>query len=265
MSTSSGPAAPQDGIPAFESLAADPEIALLLDFEPAPRKVERPDGWTHELQRELIARIADTGSPGWACDAMDKNLSGAKHLYRTEGADSFRQAWKGAMALAGARKRAIRAAMVRHPRDVPGTARPLGAKGMQDGPLPGQVMNERGEWEDAESFERRGEEAGQNICRKLLGCRRLYLQEISGNPGKRAAFEILTGLPIDWDKAERGEPQADEPYNRANQRQPDMILAAESGWTFGEAGYGVDKKAELRRAVDEHRAEMGLEPVDWDS
>jgi hypothetical protein len=42
-----------------------------------------------------------------------------------------------------------------------------------------------------------------------------------------------------------------------------MILTAESGWSFGEWGYGEDKKAELQRAIDEHRAEMGLEPVDW--
>jgi hypothetical protein len=42
-----------------------------------------------------------------------------------------------------------------------------------------------------------------------------------------------------------------------------MILTAENGWSFGEWGYGEDKKAELQRAMDEHRAEMGLEPVDW--
>jgi hypothetical protein len=110
-------------IPDFATLAADPEIAPLLEFDPARRKVERPDGWTDDLQRELIARIAHTGSPGKACDAMDKNLSGAKHLYRAEGAGSFRQAWKAAIALAASRKRAERAATTRFMDDVPGVTR----------------------------------------------------------------------------------------------------------------------------------------------
>lgn len=114
-----------------------------------------------------------------------------------------------------------------------------------------------------ESFQRRGEEARDSITQKLLRIRRLYLKEISGSPGKRAAFEILTELPVDWELAGRLEPQPDEPYNTASQRQPDMILTAESGWTFGEHGYGPDRMAEARRAIDEYRAEEGLEPVDW--
>ena len=50
-----------------------------------------------------------------------------------------------------------------------------------------------------------------------------------------------------------------------NQREPDMILTAESGWSFGEIGYGPDKMAELRAAIDQFRAEEGLGPVDWDA
>ena len=46
-------------------------------------------------------------------------------------------------------------------------------------------------------------------------------------------------------------------------READQILTAESGWSWGEIGYGPDKKAELRRAMDHYRAEMGLEPIDW--
>jgi hypothetical protein len=124
-------------------------------------------------------------------------------------------------------------------------------------------MNEHGEWEDETSYLRRGEEAKDSIKEKLLRCRRLYLMEISGSAGKRAAFEILTELPIDWEKAARLEPQPDEPWKSANQRQPDMILTAENGWTFGEFGYGEDKKAELRAELDKYRAEEGLPPVDW--
>jgi hypothetical protein len=45
-------------------------------------------------------------------------------------------------------------------------------------------------------------------------------------------------------------------------RQPDMLLTAENGW-LGDYAHGEDKKAELRRQIDEHRAEEGLPPVDW--
>ena len=265
METSKGQAAPESGaIPTFGDLAADPEIAALLDFDPAPRKVERPNGWTADLQQELIARIVDTGSPGAACDAMDKNLSGAKHLYRTDGADSFRAAWQAAVALAAERKRAVRAAMTRHPVDVPGIERPRKAECEPAAPLPGQVMNEFGEWEDEASYLQRADEAKDRIGDRLIRLRRMFLEEISKSPGKRAAFEILTELPIDWDKAARCEPQADEPWHNANQREPDMILTAESGWSFGDIGYGPDRLAEARARMDEHRAEQGLEPVDWD-
>jgi hypothetical protein len=251
-------------IPDFATLAADPEIAPLLEFEPARRKVERPDGWTEELQRELVARIADTGSPGEACKAMDKNLSGAKHLYRSAGAASFRQAWKAAIALAASRKRAERAAAPKLPFDVPGTvSRRSSLLASTAGPLPGQVMNERGEWEDEGSMRARAEEAKDSVCEKLLRARRLFLAEISGCPGKRAAFEILTELPIDWEKAKRLEPQPDEPWKSTNQRQPDMVLTAGSGWTFGQAGYGQDRMAELRAALNEELVKQGKPPVDW--
>jgi hypothetical protein len=44
-----------------------------------------------------------------------------------------------------------------------------------------------------------------------------------------------------------------------------MILLAESGWSFGEIGYGPDKKAEMRAAIDEWREERGMEPIDWEA
>lgn len=128
---------------------------------------------------------------------MDKNQSGAKHLYRTEGADSFRAAWKAAIALAAERKRAARAAAPPRPVEVPGIERRRKPSSAHDGPLPGQVLNEFGEWEDEASLQQRAEEARDSISNKLLRIRRLYLKEISGSAGKRAAFEILTELPIE--------------------------------------------------------------------
>lgn len=101
--------------------ALHPDIAALLDFEPAPRQIPRPDGWTPPRQRRFIALLAHYGSPRQAAEAMQKNLSGLKHLYRTEGADSFRAAWKAAIELAAAHRRSNQAAAAPPPRDVPGT------------------------------------------------------------------------------------------------------------------------------------------------
>ena len=96
MSTSPAPAA-EAGVPTFAELAADPEIAPLLNFQPVVRKVRRPDGWTPELQRELIARIAATGTVQAAVWQMGKHATGAEALYKTPGASSFRTSWDAAI------------------------------------------------------------------------------------------------------------------------------------------------------------------------
>ena len=274
MNRTRGSAAPASGtatnpeIPTFDELAADPDIAALLDIEPVVRKVKRPDGWTDALQRELIARIAATGTLQQAVWQMGKHATGAEALYKTPHADSFRASWDDAIALGRRRNHLDSAAP--YAGEVPGIQRRRSA--VPSGPLdaagqpqqPGQVLNEHGEWEDDESYRQRAEDAQESIAMKLLRIRRLFLKQISASPGKRAAFEILTELPVDWDLAERCEPQPDEPWNRAAQRQPDMVLTAESGWSFGEIGYGPDRKAEARHAIDAHRASEGLDPVQWD-
>jgi hypothetical protein len=248
----------------FASLAADSDIAALLDFEPVPRKIDVPGGWSADKQREVIARLAVHGSANRACDEMGMHRTGLTKVYKSPRAKSFREAWAAAVELAGKRIEAEARAGFVAPGAIAPTIDGRRKKGAaQAGPLPGQVMNERGEWEDEESFLARGEEAKDNIREKLLRCRRHYLMEISGSAGKRAAFEILTELPIDWDKAARMEPQPDEPWKSPSQRQPDMVLTAESGWMFGSEGYGPDKMAELRAELDKFRAEEGLEPVDW--
>src|SRR3954451_6070981 len=93
---SDSPEPPTDlDIPDFADLAADAEIAPLLNFEPVVRKVKRPDGWTPELQRELIARIAATATLQQAVWQMGKHATGAETLYKTAAADSFRESWDG--------------------------------------------------------------------------------------------------------------------------------------------------------------------------
>jgi hypothetical protein len=217
------------------------------------------------LQRIFIAKLAELGNVNAATEALGKNRYGVEKLYKSAGAEGFRKAWDAAIALYEERE-ANRLMIENAP--FAGVKPPFAnARGKflasTAGPLPGQVMNERGEWEDEASYLRRGEEAKDSIKEKLLRCRRLYLMEISGSAGKRAAFEILTELPIDWDKAARMEPQPDEPWNRANQRQPDMILTAENGWSFGEFGYGPDRKAELMQALNEELVKLGKPPIDW--
>jgi hypothetical protein len=243
----------------------DPVIAKLLDFEPVQRRHKRPDGWTPALQRIYIAKLAELGSVNAATEALGKNRYGVEKLYKSPGAKGFRAAWDAAIALYEERE-ANRLMIENAP--FAGVKPPFAnARGKflaaSAGPLPGQVMNERGEWEDEGSMRARAEEAKDSICEKLLRARRLFLAEISGSAGKRAAFEILTELPIDWDKAKRLEPQPDEPWNRANQRQPDMIMTAENGWSAGEIGYGEDKKKALREAVDKYRAKKGMPEVHW--
>ena len=235
----------------------DPELEALLDFEPVPRQVKVEGGWTPELQREFIARLAEHGSPTRACEELGKNRTGINKLYRSPHGASFRAAWHDAVELAERRKQEQAGLdFVR-----PGARAPMVDLRRKAGPT-GQQINEHGEWEDEDSFARRYEESMANIARKILRARALFLAEISSSPGKRAAFEILTQYPIDWDKAALGQPQADEPYKEPPpMREPHMLLTAENGW-FG-FGYGPDKMAELRRAIDAHRAEEGLDPVDW--
>ncbi len=258
-----------DVIPTFQELLGDPEIAALLDFEPVPRKVVVEGGWDPESQREFIARCATHGSVNRACTEMGKHRTGLTKLQNSPGAKGFREALDGAVALSKRRRAEAAAAMKVAPRTKlptvdlrrkwPADTLPLAPPHQREG-----VVNEYGEWEDDDAFERRHEEAMDRMRGRLLNARRLYLSEICDSPGKRAAFEILTNYEVDWDKARRLQPQDDEPVNRCNQRQTDMILTAESGWSWGEWGFGEDKMSELRRALDEHRAGEGLGPVEWE-
>jgi hypothetical protein len=246
---------------------ADAEIAALLQFKPVPRAFKKEKAWTAPLQRLFIADLARHGSPNKACQALGKYRSGVDKLYKSADGASFRAAWDGAIALAEQRLADqaladnagladLRAPFVDQRR--PAHSQPSAPDQGDEG----QVRNEYDEWEDEGSVQRRFEEARDSITNKLLRARRLYLQEICGSPGKRAAFEMLTLLPIDWDRAERLEPQPDEPYHDGRMRKPDLMLTAENGW-MGEMVHGPDKKAQLRRDMDVYRREQGLPPIDW--
>jgi hypothetical protein len=277
MSDSPNPNDTDNDTADFATLAADPEIAPLLDFEPVPRRIEVEGGWSPSKQREFIARLAVHGSKNKACNEMGMHTTGMTKLQNSPGSKSFRAAWERAVDLARRRRREEAVAesvafgatlpTIDLRRKSP-SPQPSPFKG-EGGGAPGtggegQILNEFGEWEDEESLHRRADEARDGMARKMLQARRLYLQEISHSPGKRAAFEILTELPIDWERAARLAPQPDEPWRYPNQRNADMILTAESGWSLGECGYGPDRMAELRRALNAHRQEQGLDPLDPD-
>jgi hypothetical protein len=236
----------------------------LLEFEPVPRKHDRVDGWNAERQRAFIAALAATGSKRRAAMSIGMAAFGVDQMLKAKGNDSFRLAYDRAMAIAkanGSMKIAngIADAAARQAQLTP----PSRLRGAPLPGLPGQILNERGEWEDKDSLERRAADARDSITRKLLGARRLYLFEIAGCPGKRAAFEILTRLPIDWDRARKLEPQADEPWRKPNLREGDLLLPAENGW-LGDIAHGEDKLAELRAQLDGFLAEKGMAPVSWD-
>lgn len=269
------PITPDDDVPTFEELIADPEIAALLDFAPVPRRNKKEGGWSADMQRMFIARLARHGSPTKACDELGMYRSGIDKVCKSVGAEAFRVAWAEAIALAERRRAerigaglasvaGIKMPSIDNRQTSASRARNQPGHRQQSGPLPGQVLNEFDEYEDQASFDARVEEVRDSIPNKLLRIRRIYLQEISDNMGKRAAFEILTELPIDWDKAGRGEAQDDEPWRNSNQRQPDMVLLAESGWSWGDCGYGPNRMAEARLAIDQHREEAGLPPVNWE-
>jgi hypothetical protein len=93
-----------DEIPTFEELAADPEIAALLDFEPVPRSHAKANGWTADMQRMFIAWLAHYGSPTNACDELGKARSGIDKVYKSPDAEEFRASWEGAVELAERRR-----------------------------------------------------------------------------------------------------------------------------------------------------------------
>ena len=124
-----------DEIPDFAELAADPEIAPLLVFEPVVRKIKRPDGWFPELQRELIARIAATGTIQAAVWQMGKHATGAEALYKVPTADSFRASWDAAVAI-GRRRNGLDS-QPPYTGEVPGITRRSSSGGASERAMPG--------------------------------------------------------------------------------------------------------------------------------
>ncbi|MDQ8758329.1 hypothetical protein RCO27_19035 [Sphingosinicella sp. LHD-64] len=75
------------------------DLGDLLDFPPVPRRIERVDGWTAEVQRNFIAALAITGSPRRAAKVVSRSVNGAEQLRKAKGAEGFSAAWDKAMAI----------------------------------------------------------------------------------------------------------------------------------------------------------------------
>ena len=155
MDARQGSAAPASGtslpdIPDFATLAADPEIAPLLNFEPVVRKVKRPDGWTPDLQRELIARIASTGTVQSAVWQMGKHATGAEALYKTPAAVSFRTSWDAAIVIG--RRRNHLDSSPPFAGAVPGIQRRGSARDLPPEPPPEPTLSDDQKWDLLQSI-----------------------------------------------------------------------------------------------------------------
>ena len=140
----------------------DPEVLHLLAFEPVPRRHGPKDGWTPQLQREFMARLATHGSVNQACVECGKDRSGLNKLYNSPHGGSFRGAWHAAIEFAQARKAAAasegpppmdRAPTIDRRKTRPAILMPLS--------------------EEEEAIQRRVDEARDSISNKLRNARRL--------------------------------------------------------------------------------------------
>ena len=76
--------------------AAQAELASSLDFTPVPRRFNRGDVWTEEVQRNFIDFLADTGSVEAACRMVGRSSASAYRLRRHPLGAGFAAAWQAA-------------------------------------------------------------------------------------------------------------------------------------------------------------------------
>ncbi|HYI47169.1 MAG TPA: hypothetical protein VEX35_01780 [Allosphingosinicella sp.] len=100
----------------------DPELAVLLAFEPVPRRQQRANGWTAERQQDFIAALVETGNYRLATHAVGMTASGAYQLRKEADAEDFSRAWDEAIALhrtrSGTRAPRPSAGAPRHAREL---------------------------------------------------------------------------------------------------------------------------------------------------
>jgi hypothetical protein len=274
------------GIPDFATLAADPEIAALLDFVPVPRKIEVEDGWGPDKQREFIARLAVHGSKNKACTEVGKCATGMTKVQNSPGAKSFREAWRGAVDLARSRRAEMAADEIVRPGErlptidhrikhgryaapSPQGLSRLGGAGQQEG-CP--HCGEGGEIAEWRRHKREREEQLSRVRRSLFMARRVYLLSIADDPERRAAWELLCG-PADWDAAAAMKAQRDENPGSADMtplREATLQVPLKTGFlprfTDPEWNEDSDPLPQLEQSVLRHdpRGRRSAEPGEGD-
>ena len=194
------------GMAGDEAFAAIPDI---LAFDPVPRRAHA-NNWTPEHQRAFIAALAITGSPRQAARAIGRHAFGAEQLKTARGGRSFAAAWDAAMELARdrevARIHANLSELAANSSPERGGGPPKAVEGPR-GIHPDCPYNPEIHTEDYPEYW----ESLRRTRQRLTLSRRMFLFLIRDDADKRAAWETLVG-PVDWDRAERMEPQDDEPF-----------------------------------------------------
>jgi hypothetical protein len=231
------------------------QVADILDFEPVPRR-RHVNGWTPEHQRAFIAVLAMTGSSWLAAKKVRRHHFGAEKLRDAPGGKGFRQAWDAAIEIARDRE------LARLRSDMAG----LSAASVEEAREAAADAEERdrGGWDEDydDSGHREYLEGQERIRDRLLRARRLLLWTICRDEAMRSAWETLAG-PVDWDKAEKMEPQDNEPFP-VMMRKADMLLTVEGGMLHDVVGAGRNFGAELLQAAAEYR-ETGRMPGEGES
>jgi len=241
----------QAGDPAFAA------IGDILAFDPVPRRAH-VNNWTAEHQRAFIAALAITGSPRQAARAIGRAAFGAEQLRSARGGRSFAAAWDSALEIARDREFArIQGNLsdLAAKRDAELADRPFEPRAGGSGAMLDRIREELGEGR-AEYVE-----ATFRIRERFTRARQMMLLSISHDEAKRKAWETLCG-PVDWEKAERLEAQANEPFfnpadpekGMPNARDPGLQATLDNGWV-PELG-GPDAVTPLVEAVEKARAEL---------
>ena len=221
-----------------EGMASDPMfmgIPEILNFEPVPRRAH-VNGWSAEHQRAFIAAVAITGSAKKAAATIGRHAFGAEQLRKARGGRGFSEAWDAALDIA--REREL-ARMYENLADLKTSDEAAHARGSGGQEFEGIDLATEEELTDVQA----------SLREKMLSARRLLLAEVSCDMDKRAAWEVLVG-PVDWEKAQKWQPQDNEPYGVPNMRGADMVMTAEAGFMAEMVG-GRDKKKEMWDAIDE--------------
>jgi hypothetical protein len=203
------------------ALAADPEIAPLLEFEPAPMQ-KRVNGWDPDSQRAFVALVAVTGSKDRAARAIGRRTGSLDRIFRRPDGAGFSAAVEAALAVAERRNgrdvaRAVADAAAHRAQatsELPFAGAAEEAETRRAWSVPGipADLQER-DYREALEYERRAQlrwdESHRRVRDKIFMCRRVYLLSIADDPERRAAWELLCG-PADWDAARELKRQPDE-------------------------------------------------------